>query len=175
MQRRQSGWLAAIAMAVSVAACAAAQPSGNPNGSAAAPVISDTRSENHPAAQLAPPREIDWQTSPLDLDLRGMNGEKYTFYCPPGKPEPSFVAGSGPYTDASSICTAAVHAGAIRPVGGGNVTIEIRPGENGGYLGSERNYIKTNSFDQPWSGSFVVVAPASSAAHNAAFSTLKHH
>ena len=35
--------------------------------------------------------EIDWQTSPLDLDLRGMNGERYAFRCPPGKPQPSRV------------------------------------------------------------------------------------
>lgn len=116
-----------------------------------------------------PERTIDWRTSPLDLDLRGMNGEKYTFYCPPGKPEPSFVAGSGPYTDASSICTAAVHAGAIRAGTGGSVTIEIRPGQNGGYVSSERNYIKTNSYDHPWSGSFVVAAPnGASAKRNAA-------
>jgi hypothetical protein len=112
------------------------------------------------AAQVAVPHDIDWQTSPLDLDLRGMNGERYIFSCPPGKPVPNLVHGSGPYTDSSSICTTAVHAGAIRPASGGDVTIEIRPGQSGGYRGSERNYIQSNSYDQPWSGSFVVVVPA---------------
>ena len=73
--------------------------------------------------------DIDWQTSPLDLDLRGMNGERYAFRCPPGKPMPGRVAGSGPYTDDSSICTAAVHAGVIHAKDGGEVTIEIRPGQ----------------------------------------------
>jgi hypothetical protein len=100
--------------------------------------------------------EIDWQTSPLDLDLRGMNGERYPFHCPPGKPLPSRVIGSGPYTDDSSICSAAVHAGAIGAKDGGEVTIEIRPGEPH-YAGSERNYIRSTAYERAWSGSFVVL------------------
>jgi hypothetical protein len=99
--------------------------------------------------------DIDWQISPLDLDLRGMNGERYAFRCPPGKPLPSRVSGSGPYTDDSSICTAAVHAGAISAKDGGEVTIEIRPGE-ARYPSSERNYIRSAAYDRAWSGSFVV-------------------
>jgi hypothetical protein len=102
------------------------------------------------------PADIDWQTSPLDLDLRGMNGERYAFHCPPGKPLPSRVAGSDPYTDDSSICSAAVHAGAIRAKDGGDVTIEIRPGEKS-YPASERNYIRSAAYDRAWSGSFVVL------------------
>jgi LCCL domain len=100
--------------------------------------------------------EIDWQTSPLDLDLRGMNGERYAFHCPPGKPLPHRVAGSGPYTDDSSICTAAVHAGVIRPKDGGDVTIEIRPGLSR-YDGSDRNYIASADYAGRWDGSFVIV------------------
>jgi hypothetical protein len=100
--------------------------------------------------------EIDWQTSPLDLDLRGMNGERYRFHCPPGKPLPSRVNGSGPYTDDSSICSAAVHAGALHAKDGGDVAIEIRPGE-ARYAGSERNYIRSTAYERPWSGSFVVL------------------
>jgi hypothetical protein len=100
--------------------------------------------------------EIDWQTSPLDLDLRGMNGERYEFHCPSGKPLPSRVAGSGPYTDDSSICTAAVHAGVIHGKDGGNVTIEIRPGQ-ARYSGSDSNYIKSGDYDGSWNGSFIVI------------------
>lgn len=100
--------------------------------------------------------EIDWQTSPLDLDLRGMNGERYRFHCPPGKPLPSRVIGSGPYTDDSSICSAAVHDGALHAKDGGDVAIEIRPGE-ARYAGSERNYIRSTAYERPWSGSFVVL------------------
>lgn len=99
---------------------------------------------------------IDWRTSPLDLDLRGMNGERYVFHCPPGKPQPSRVVGSGPYTDASSICAAAVHAGALRAGEGGDVTIEIRPGERR-YAGSERHYLRSADAAAGWSGSFVVI------------------
>lgn len=112
-------------------------------------------------ARDRPPTEspaIDWQTSPLDLDLRGMNGERYVFHCPLGKPQPSRVIGSGPYTDDSSICTAGVHAGALHARDGGNVTIEIRPGQ-ARYTGSERNYVKSGDYDRPWSGGFIVVMP----------------
>ncbi len=100
--------------------------------------------------------EIDWQTSPLDLDLRGMNGARYAFRCPRGEPLARHVIGSGPYTDDSSICSAAVHAGALHDGGGGDVTIEIRPGE-AQYAGSERNTIHSSAYDHAWSGSFVVL------------------
>lgn len=119
---------------------------------------------SEPSATHAPSGEIDWQTSPLDLDLRGMNGERYTFRCPPGKPLPSRVTGSGPYTDDSSICTAAVHAGAIRAKEGGKVVIEIRPGQSA-YAGSERNYLRSADYDHAWSGSFVVLDADASGAH----------
>jgi hypothetical protein len=123
-----------------VLACARIAPAAAPGDAHGAPSTS----------------EIDWQTSPLDLDLRGMNGERYAFHCPPGKPLPHRVAGSGPYTDDSSICTAAVHAGVIHPKNGGDVTIEIRPGENR-YEGSERNYITSTDYAGRWDGSFVIV------------------
>lgn len=108
------------------------------------------------ALPAATPIEIDWLTSPLDLDLRGMNGERYTFHCPPGKAQQSRVVGSGPYTDASSICAAAVHAGALRARDGGDVVIEIRPGEQR-YAGSESHYLHSKDEDEGWSGSFVVI------------------
>lgn len=106
--------------------------------------------------------DVDWQTSPLDLDLRGMNGEHYAFRCPPGKPQPSRLIGSGPYTDDSSICTAAVHAGVLHAGSGGEVQIEIRPGLPA-YAGSERNYIRSGNYGSRWSGSFIVLPPAGAA------------
>jgi len=108
------------------------------------------------ALPAATPIEVDWNTSPLDLDLRGMNGERYAFRCPPGKPQQARVVGSGPYTDASSICAAAVHAGALHARDGGDVTIEIRPGERR-YVGSERHYLHSADENEGWSGSFVVI------------------
>lgn len=112
----------------------------------------------------AVPTDIDWNTSPLDLDLRGMNGERYTFHCPPGKPQPSHVVGSGPYTDASSICSVAVHAGVLHAQRGGDVRIEIRPGEPR-YIGSERHYLHSADEADGWSGSFIVIEPGSDAGH----------
>jgi hypothetical protein len=101
-------------------------------------------------------RDIDWSTSPLDLNLRGLNGERFRFRCPPGKVAPSQVVGSGPYTDGSSICGAAVHAGALHASAGGLVTIEVRPGETH-YTASLRHFVQSTDYDRFWSGSFLII------------------
>ena len=103
--------------------------------------------------------DIDWRTSPLDLNLRGLNGERFQFQCPPGKPAPGQVVGSGPYADGSSICAAAVHAGALRSSAGGLVTIEVRPGQSH-YSGSMGHYVRSESYEAFWSGSFLIVTDA---------------
>lgn len=100
---------------------------------------------------------VDWQTSPLDLNLRGMNGKSYLFRCPAGKPLPEAVTGSGPYTDASSICAAAAHAGSIDAQRGGIVMIQILPGQND-YRGSTQNFIRSADYAHPWGGSFEVLS-----------------
>lgn len=113
------------------------------------------------AATLTPApvvHDVDWRTSPLDLNLRGLNGERFRFRCPPGKAIPGQVLGSGPYTDGSSICAAAVHAGAIHAASGGLVTIEVRPGESH-YVGSWSHYVRSDGYDEFWSGSFLVISP----------------
>jgi LCCL domain len=113
------------------------------------------------SAVLAPApavHELDWRTSPLDLNLRGLNGERFRFHCPPGKPLPGQVIGSGPYADGSSICAAATHTGVIRAASGGLVTIEIRPGQTH-FVGSLSHYVQSESYQPFWSGSFLVVAP----------------
>jgi hypothetical protein len=113
------------------------------------------------AAPLTPApavHEVDWDTSPLDLNLRGLNGERFRFQCPSGKARPGQVIGSGPYTDGSTICAAAVHAGVIKAAGGGLVTIEIRPGE-AHYEGSWRHFIQSERYERFWSGSFLIVTP----------------
>jgi hypothetical protein len=108
----------------------------------------------HPAQTLA---AIDWRTSPLDLNLRGMDGKSYLFRCPAGKPLPASVTGSGPYTDASSICAAAAHAGAINAQRGGMVMIQILPGRNN-YFGTTQNFIHSTDYAHPWAGSFEVLS-----------------
>lgn len=118
------------------------------------------------AATLAPApavHEVDWRTSPLDLNLRGLNGERFRFRCPPGKAAAGQVIGSGPYTDGSSICAAGVHAGVMHAASGGLVTIEVRPGEQH-YAGSLGHYVQSEGYDKFWSGSFLVIAPEPAAA-----------
>jgi len=102
--------------------------------------------------------EVDWRTSPLDLNLRGFNGERFRFRCPPGKAAAGQVIGSGPYTDGSLICAAGVHAGVIRAATGGLVTIEMRPGE-AHYAASLSHYVQSEAYEKFWSGSFLVIVP----------------
>ncbi len=86
--------------------------------------------------------------------LRGQNGEQFTFTC---SPDGNFnkVWGTVIYTDDSSICSAAVHAGMITLLSGGTVTIEIRQGQQS-YKGSTRNGVTSANWGS-WSGSFVFV------------------
>lgn len=85
---------------------------------------------------------------------RGKNGERFTFYIPPGGTAER-VRGSGVYTDDSSIGTAAVHAGLISFQNGGTVTIEIRAGLEL-YQASSHNGVSSGGFGR-WPGSFVFV------------------
>jgi hypothetical protein len=111
------------------------------------------------ATASGPSMEIDWRTSALDLDLRGMNGERYDFRCPPRVGSVGRVVGSGPYTDISSICGASAQAGVIDPGSGGPVTIEVAPGADD-YTGAIRNGIRSESLHAHWSGSFIVLPAA---------------
>jgi hypothetical protein len=85
---------------------------------------------------------------------RARNGEQFTFTCG-ANGTPAQVWGTDVYTDDSSICTAAVHAGVIDAALGGDVTIEIRPGE-ASYAGTTRNSISTQPYGA-WKGSYVFV------------------
>lgn len=97
-------------------------------------------------------QKIDW--SKQADSLRGRNGQRFTYYCPPGTVS-SRLWGVDLYTDDSSICTAAVHAGLITAQSGGTVTIEIRAGANT-YQGTTRNGVKSSRYGS-WHGSFVFV------------------
>src|SRR2546423_76291 len=76
-------------------------------------------------------------------DFRGRSGEHFLFTCPAGGTAGS-VWGTGIYTDDSSVCTAAVHAGTITFAGGGLVTIEMRDGM-AAYQGSTANGVTSQS------------------------------
>ena len=87
--------------------------------------------------------------------LRGRNGQRFTFSCPPGGPASSRLWGTDLYTDDSSICTAGVHAGVITVANGGSVTIEIRAAADS-YRGTLRNGIGSRGYGR-YAGSFIVI------------------
>ena len=113
-----------------------------------------------PPAPSPAVNELDWRSSPLDLNLRGLAGARYGLRSHTGKVAEGLVVGSGPCTDASSICAAASHAGVLRPEAGGFVTVEIRPGRSR-YDGPLRHFLPSSSYRGPWSGSFLIVVPSS--------------
>ncbi|TAJ09996.1 MAG: hypothetical protein EPO61_04595 [Nitrospirae bacterium] len=119
---------------------------------------------------------ITWADTPKEL--RGRNGQQFTYVCPPNG-TPARVWGTDIYTDDSSICAAAVHAGRITSIAGGTVTIEIRPGQSS-YMGTGRNEVLSEGYGA-WHGSFALAGatpatgspppPPSSAATPATWTT----
>lgn len=103
---------------------------------------------------IAPPgsTEVDWGETPVEH--RGKDNQRFVYWCPPGGDLTSrTVWGTDVYTDDSSICIAAVHAGKINRIQGGVVEIEIRPGQSS-YTGTSRNGVTTVDYGE-WGGSFV--------------------
>ena len=85
----------------------------------------------------------------------GFWGRRESIVCPAGgKLEGAW--GTDVYTDDSSICTAAVHAGLISVKDGGVVTIEMRP-DVGQYGGSTRSGVRSGDWMEPWTGAYVFV------------------
>ncbi|MEB3232995.1 MAG: LCCL domain-containing protein [Leptolyngbyaceae bacterium] len=88
------------------------------------------------------------------LPYYGRQGEAIALYCPPNGAIAE-VWGDQPYRDASSICTAAVHAHQITAAAGGTVAIKILPG-HADYAGSSQQGITSLSFGES-AGSFEFV------------------
>ena len=91
----------------------------------------------------------DWSAAPTQY--RGEDGVRVAFTCPAGGTA-STVWGTGPFTDDSSVCTAAVYAGAITFEEGGRVVVVIRPGEES-YEAGTANGVTTQEYGT-WAGSF---------------------
>jgi LCCL domain len=87
---------------------------------------------------------------------RHVDGQRFDYACTAGGTI-NVVWGTDLYTDDSSVCSAAVHAGVITREDGGTVTIIIRPGA-AHYDGSTRNGVVGEPYGA-WEGSFEVVAP----------------
>ncbi len=115
-----------------------------------------------PAASLPPPppaatptaEPVSWFSGASDH--RGQNGQNFVYHCP-ADGSASSIYGTDRYTDDSSVCTAAVHAGLITFAAGGDVTIEIQPDAET-YVGTERNGVSSGSWSG-WFGSFVFPTP----------------
>lgn len=90
------------------------------------------------------------------VDHRGNNGVRYVYVCAPNPSKTGVGSawGTDTYSDDSSVCAAAVHAGEIT-FAGGSATIEIRGGLDS-YAGSARNGVTTQDWGA-WAGSFVVL------------------
>ncbi len=95
---------------------------------------------------------IDWEENPQVN--RGFWGVRFAYACPPTSAALGTIWGSGPYTDDSRICVAAMHAGTLTR-DGGVVTVELVPGVSA-YPSSTRNGVTSNGFGS-YTGSFLVV------------------
>lgn len=109
----------------------------------------ETTDKTEPADDVDETDVPEWRRTAVPY--RGDIGETVDFECTPDG-EPFTVWGTNIYTDDSSVCTAAVHAGLITFEDGGTVTVQIGEGEDG-YIGSLANDVE--SFDYgSWGGSF---------------------
>ena len=93
---------------------------------------------------------IDWEYGVSDL--RGRLDQSFTFTCMPNGSIHN-VWGSDLYTDDSSVCSAAVHAGLINTREGGPVSIRMISGQ-GAYTSTSRNGVSTIGYGN-WHGSFI--------------------
>ena len=96
------------------------------------------------------PAVIEWSTRMTQF--RSRIGQEFVFLCPANGRTGS-LWGTGTYTDDSTVCTAAVHAGRISARKGGLIRVVMAPGQSS-YLGSSRNRITSSSYERRWEGSY---------------------
>ncbi len=108
-----------------------------------------------PDAEQVEVTGIAWDKSAASYG--GDPGDEFTVTCRP-EGEPGSVWGTDVYTDDSSICTAAVHAGLIDVTAGGEVTLRILEGQES-YEGTDANGVTSNDYGS-WGGSFEFVISA---------------
>lgn len=94
--------------------------------------------------------KVDWDSSASDY--RDRTGIQVRYACPKDGTLGT-VWGSNPYTDDSSVCTAAVHAGLIKLAEGGTVLIKVT-GPKDSFKGSTSNGVTTDDYGS-WGGSFI--------------------
>ena len=109
---------------------------------------SDTVSVDEEAA------DVTWNLNAAQY--RGQLEKRIAFDCPADGEPGQEVWGTGTYTDDSSVCKAAVHAGLITFEDGGRVVVEIAEGQES-YEGSEANGVTSLDYGE-WGGSFTFPA-----------------
>jgi hypothetical protein len=145
-------FISALALAVSTAFQFA---------SAQTPAPTDGNTPSN-APGLLQPKAIQWGDSPQSLNVDTQVGQRFTFSCTKPSATDLYapgIRGTDLYTGDSSICNAAVHAGAIHITAGGMVTIEIKS-TTSLFKGSSRNGLNSGDWDEP-STSYLFVAPQS--------------
>jgi hypothetical protein len=95
---------------------------------------------------------VPWNANAVQY--RGRNGAVVSLHCPSGGSKAT-VWGTDLYSDDSSVCTAALHAGRVTLAAGGTVQIAIAPGAPS-YQGSVRNDVTTSNYGA-FPGSFTIV------------------
>ncbi|MDT0200378.1 LCCL domain-containing protein [Nocardioides sp. AE5] len=96
-----------------------------------------------------------WSSTVSGQGHRG--GAAYRHSCDPnGTPHTVWGGDGGTYTDDSSICTAAVHAGLLTLTAGGSVLVTPTPGLDDYGPGSTQHGITTQSWTRSWPGSFTL-------------------
>jgi hypothetical protein len=98
---------------------------------------------------------LDWATTAQGLTPA--LGQPITLECP-ANGSLGRIYGTDTYTDDSSICTAAVHAGLISLATGGRITIEAAGGQ-AAFPGSHRNGVTSREFAS-WPNGFRFTGPA---------------
>jgi hypothetical protein len=116
------------------------------------PDVSPVAPDTLPDGRIVHDLQGDWLTEANAVAATTVGVIRMT--CPPGGAGGS-VWGTDIYTDDSSICEAAVHAGVIRRAEGGVVHFE-RLGGQPSFQGSQRNGVSTLSYPT-WPGSFRFV------------------
>jgi hypothetical protein len=113
---------------------------------------------------VAPPVaaiEVACGTTARGPELREVaHGESVAITCPAGCGSGAAVWGSDVYTDDSSVCTAAGHAGVVDLARGGTATVTVLAGESN-YVGTTRHGVTTRTWGS-WGRSFAFEAGVAS-------------
>jgi hypothetical protein len=115
-----------------------------------------TDATSQPAATAtAAPAALDLGDCPDNADDLGQ-GKTYSCACP-ALADPAPIYGSDVYAEDSGLCTAAVHAGALKQDTAGSVTFQVVASPPV-FKGATRNGIKSEVWPKPAAAAFQFVA-----------------